>query len=467
MKVFPFPILLGLLGLFVAPATAQNTAEPQYQLTGKDYRTEAGAIQQMFYNVAGAVKGQNSKIAVLPGSPGFNGLLSVSTITWANGQISTGPVTAGAKGDTGATGATGSTGATGATGPQGPTGSTGTISVGVTSSVSSTTAASVTDTGTSTAAVLNFYIPIGHDGAQGPVGPTIALGSVTIRGATDNLLGSVNGSQTAFTLSQSYSSTSSVHVVLDGLTLYNPTDYSLSGQTLNMVTAPASNSSSFYAFYDVYTSTFPGLITSGSACGGGLSGTFPNCNVATNANLTGPVTSVGNATTIAGPVPVSTIDLSTVTTKFSTKASTGVNSDITTLTAVSSFTVNGFNTLGAWYTWTASATATGAMTVTAGTINSASFMVLGKTMFFDFEVYGITVGGTPTGSFYINLPPGITAGMSVSGGCSQIQNAGTYGIGIYTAGAGDSKLAIDRDGGGTAWLSGTARAYCAGAIPIQ
>jgi hypothetical protein len=36
--------------------------------------------------------------------------------------------------------------------------------------------------------------------------------------------------------------------------------------------------------------------------------------VTTNANLTGPIVSVGNATTIVGPVPIATIDLSTVTT---------------------------------------------------------------------------------------------------------------------------------------------------------
>lgn len=42
--------------------------------------------------------------------------------------------------------------------------------------------------------------------------------------------------------------------------------------------------------------------------------------VVTNANLTGPVTSVGNATTIVGPVPQAAVNLSTVTTQFNSVA---------------------------------------------------------------------------------------------------------------------------------------------------
>ena len=76
------------------------------------------------------------------------------------------------KGDEGDTGSTGATGATGA----GATVSIGTVSGGAT--------AAVTNTGTATAAVLNFVLPKGDKGDTGAVGPTGATGPVGQTGAT-------------------------------------------------------------------------------------------------------------------------------------------------------------------------------------------------------------------------------------------------------------------------------------------
>ena len=105
----------------------------------------------------------------------------------------------GDKGDTGATGATGPTGPTGpqgptgpkgdtgATGPQGPQGPAATITVGTTTTGNPGTNASVTNSGTSSAAVLNFTIPRGDKGETGATGPTgsdgqaatVTVGTVT------------------------------------------------------------------------------------------------------------------------------------------------------------------------------------------------------------------------------------------------------------------------------------------------
>jgi hypothetical protein len=53
----------------------------------------------------------------------------------------------------------------------GPTGPAGTISVASTTTLAAGSAASVTNTGTSTAATLNFGIPQGTQGIQGIQGP--------------------------------------------------------------------------------------------------------------------------------------------------------------------------------------------------------------------------------------------------------------------------------------------------------
>lgn len=94
----------------------------------------------------------------------------------------------GDKGDTGATGPAGPTGATGATGPagstgpQGPKGDTGsagpagTIEIGTVSTGEPGTSASVTNSGTASAAILNFTIPQGPKGDTGATGATGAAG---------------------------------------------------------------------------------------------------------------------------------------------------------------------------------------------------------------------------------------------------------------------------------------------------
>lgn len=90
----------------------------------------------------------------------------------------------GPQGDQGPQGTQGPKGDTGATGPTGPAGSAATITVGTTTTGNPGTNASVTNSGTSSAAVFNFTIPRGNTGATGPQGPdgdaaTITVGTVT------------------------------------------------------------------------------------------------------------------------------------------------------------------------------------------------------------------------------------------------------------------------------------------------
>lgn len=117
----------------------------------------------------------------IPGSPGVGITRGETGASGAQG----------ASGGTGGTGGVGATGQTGSTGPTGPTGASGTaatISVGTVDTGTPGSSVTVTNTGTSTAAVFDISIPrgdvgasggtggIGATGPQGEVGPTGASG---------------------------------------------------------------------------------------------------------------------------------------------------------------------------------------------------------------------------------------------------------------------------------------------------
>lgn len=99
----------------------------------------------------------------------------------------------GPKGDTGLTGATGATGATG------PAGSAASVAVGSTTTGAAGTSASVTNTGTSSAAVLAFTIPKGDTGATGTAA-TVAVGTTTTGAAGSSAAVSNSGTSSAAVL---------------------------------------------------------------------------------------------------------------------------------------------------------------------------------------------------------------------------------------------------------------------------
>lgn len=82
------------------------------------------------------------------------------------------------------TGPTGPRGATGAQGPAGADGAAATVSVGSVTTGDRGSAASVVNTGTSNAAILNFTIPRGATGAAGATGPAGETGPAGPTGAT-------------------------------------------------------------------------------------------------------------------------------------------------------------------------------------------------------------------------------------------------------------------------------------------
>lgn len=114
------------------------------------------------------------------------------TLTWTNKAGLANPTAVnikGDKGDTGPQGLQGATGETGATGPQGaqgvqglqgPAGSAATITIGSVTTSAPGTSANVTNSGTSSAVVLDFVLPKGKDGADGGVTVDDALSNTSV-----------------------------------------------------------------------------------------------------------------------------------------------------------------------------------------------------------------------------------------------------------------------------------------------
>ena len=104
----------------------------------------------------------------------------------------------------GDTGATGSTGSQGPAGNDGSDGAAATIAVGSTTTGNAGTNASVTNSGTSSAATFNFTIPRGDTGATGAAGSdgaaaTIAVGTVTTGAAGSSATVTNSGTSNAAT----------------------------------------------------------------------------------------------------------------------------------------------------------------------------------------------------------------------------------------------------------------------------
>lgn len=175
------------------------------------------------YSINNAVHYNGSAYVALQGNT--NVIPSSNTSIWSF-MVSKGDTGAtGTQGVTGETGAKGSIGDTGAQGPQGssgqagpqgnqgtqgPTGATGsaaTISVGSVTTGNVGSSATVTNSGSSSAATLNFTIPTGADGADGSQGPagnngtaaTISVGSTTTGNAGSSATVTNSGSSSSAT----------------------------------------------------------------------------------------------------------------------------------------------------------------------------------------------------------------------------------------------------------------------------
>jgi hypothetical protein len=133
----------------------------------------------------------------------------------------------GPQGPQGPTGAAstvaGPTGPTGATGPQGPAGTAATVAVSSTTTLAAGSAATVTNTGTSSVAILNFGIPQGPTGATGPQGPQGIQGPSGPTGAASTVAGPTGPQGPAGTTGRGFSGVSSTafHTISTGTKSYS------------------------------------------------------------------------------------------------------------------------------------------------------------------------------------------------------------------------------------------------------
>lgn len=91
-------------------------------------------------------------------------------LSWTNDKSLPNPDTVNIRGPQGPTGPAGADGADGAEGPQGPAGTAATIAVGTVTASDPGSTPTVTNSGTASAAVLDFVLPRGEQGPQGGPG---------------------------------------------------------------------------------------------------------------------------------------------------------------------------------------------------------------------------------------------------------------------------------------------------------
>jgi hypothetical protein len=263
--------------------------------------TDDGDLQpaNWYYTVSEVVDGVSQSYALLlPGTAGSGGTVYLADLAPAAelgpeyaslrgpeglaATVTVGTVTAGTAGGTptvtnsgsssaavlnfslipGNTGPTGATGATGATGPQG---SAATVAVGSVTTGTAGSSASVTNSGTSGAAVLDFVIPRGNTGATGATGSaaTVTVGSVTTVafGGT----AAVTNSGTSGSAVLDFVLVTGPQGDLAGLSANAPIAYSANTFSLNVGSGLATSGTTLVADFSDATPTALGTATAGTS----------------------------------------------------------------------------------------------------------------------------------------------------------------------------------------------------------
>ena len=324
------------------------------------------------------------------------------------------------------------TGAQGPTGPQGNPGSAATVAVGTTTTGAAGTSASVTNSGTSSAAVLNFTVPQGATGPQGPAGTgasnatTTATGSVQLAGdlggtgttataptiaATTNVNNIISANTTVAGAVQKSGSTMTGELVVPDIKITGLTGATASSSRLVGTTSAGPPASGTFAVGDMVidqTATIWFCTTAGTP------GTW--INVVPNSLV------VRSATATAGTGEFTIFGTTGTSGQTITLPATAVNGSIYQIKNLSPYTVN---ILGGTNSISISGTSYGASTPYTIPLNAAYTFVYSGGVWFCFTTTDINkMGGLP---------------LATSGGGTGLSTIGTVGQ-VLTVNSGATAL---------------------------
>ena len=191
----------------------------------------------------------------------------------------------------------------------------------------------VTDSKGRVISMSSNTISAGPSGPSGPSGPAGAAGtssSMTITAVHDNLLASISAGNKTFSLSQTPANAATLDLYLNSGHLTDTIDYSLTGQTITMTTAPATGALSFDANYYVNTTTTPGVavLVATQTWSGGNTYTGATTHTGSTTLGTASIATLTNTLTISSM----TVILSSTTNNVAFPQSCMVGSTITVTT---------------------------------------------------------------------------------------------------------------------------------------